>query len=59
MNLLPDFQLEVYFSRWEFAAKHLLTASDAQSMSMGELLAMGTDADRSEFERLGMGYTPS
>jgi aspartate/methionine/tyrosine aminotransferase len=59
MNLLPDFLLEVYFSRWEFAAKYVLTASDAQSMSLGELLTMGTDADRSEFERLGLGYTPT
>jgi aspartate/methionine/tyrosine aminotransferase len=59
MNPLPDFHLEVYFSRWEFAAKHVLTASDAQSMSLGELLAMGTEGDRAAFERLGLGYTPT
>ncbi len=59
MNQLPDFQLEVYFSRWEFAAKHVLTASDAQSMSLSELLALGTDEDRSAFEQLSLGYTPT
>lgn len=59
MMTLPDFHLEVYFSRWEFAAKHVLTASDAQSMSLAELLALGTDEDRSTFERLGLGYVPT
>ncbi len=59
MNPLPDFHLEVYFSRWEFAAKHVLAASDAQTLTLGELLALGTAADRSEFERLGLGYTPT
>ena len=59
MNQLPDFHLEVYFSRWEFAAEHMLTASDAQTMTLGELLTLGTEADRSEFERLGLGYTPT
>jgi aspartate/methionine/tyrosine aminotransferase len=59
MNPLPDFRLEVYFSRWEFAAKHVLTASDAQSLSLSELLALGTAEDRAAFERLGLGYAPT
>jgi aspartate/methionine/tyrosine aminotransferase len=59
MDRLPDFQLEVFFSRWEFAAKHVLTASDAQSMSLGELLALGTDEDRAGFERITLGYVPT
>jgi aspartate/methionine/tyrosine aminotransferase len=56
---LPDFQLEVFFSRWEFAARHVLTASDAESMSLGELLALGTDEDRGAFERISLGYVPT
>jgi aspartate/methionine/tyrosine aminotransferase len=59
MNRLPDFRLEVFFSRWEFAARHVLTASDAQSMSLGELLALGTDEDRTGFERITLGYVPT
>ena len=59
MDQLPDFQLEVFFSRWEFAARHLLTASDAQSMTVGELLALGTDEDRAAFERITLGYVPT
>jgi aspartate/methionine/tyrosine aminotransferase len=59
MNPLPVFRLEVFFSRWEFAARHVLTASDAQSMTLGELLALGTDADRAAFERISLGYVPT
>jgi aspartate/methionine/tyrosine aminotransferase len=56
---LPHFALETYFSRWEFAAEHHLTASDAESMTVSELLAMGTPTDRSRFEQLHLGYTPT
>ncbi len=52
-----DFQLEIYFSKWEFAARYHLTASDAQSMSLRELLAHGSPADRERFQELHLGYT--
>ena len=54
---MRDFALEVYFSKWEFAAKYNMTASDAQSMTLGQLLALGTAQDRAAFESLGLGYT--
>lgn len=57
--MLPDFALETYFSKWEFSARHHLTASDAESMSVKELLALGTDADRESWEQLHLGYTPT
>lgn len=57
--MLPDFKLETYFSTWEFTAEHHLTASDAESMSMAELLALGTDEERAAFEDLHLGYTPT
>jgi len=56
---LPDFALETYFSQWEFAAEHHLTASDAESMSLSALLALGDDADREAFDQLHLGYTPT
>lgn len=59
MYQLPDFQLEVFCSRWEFAANHVLMASDPESLSLGELLALGTEADQAAFLRLGLGYTPT
>ena len=57
MPFLPDFRLETFFSRWEFTARHHLTASDAQSMTMAELLALAGDEDREAFEALSLGYT--
>jgi len=54
---LPDFRLETHFSKWEFLAEFHMTASDAEAMSMRELLAMGTDDQRAEFDDLWLGYT--
>ncbi|MFD5731878.1 aminotransferase class I/II-fold pyridoxal phosphate-dependent enzyme [Streptomyces sioyaensis] len=57
MTRLPDFRLETYFSQWEFTARHHLTASDVQTMTLGELLALADDRDRAAFENLSLGYT--
>ncbi|MER8186060.1 pyridoxal phosphate-dependent aminotransferase [Kitasatospora sp. NPDC094015] len=57
MTRLPDFRLETYFSRWEFTARHHLTASDARTMTLRELLALADDTDRDAFENLSLGYT--
>ncbi len=56
---LPDFRLEVYLGRWEFEARHHLTASDAETLTIGELLALATDEQRDEFDRLPLAYTPT
>ena len=56
---LPAFRLEVHFSRWEFVARHNLTASDAQTMTVSELLALGSDEDRAAFDDLALGYVPT
>lgn len=53
---MRDFALETYFSRWEFTAKYHMTASDAQSISVNELL----DLAGLPLESLGnlhLGYT--
>lgn len=57
VNALPDFRLETYFSRWEFTARYHLCASDMQSMTLAELLALATPADREAWDRLHLGYT--
>ncbi|MGI9483368.1 MAG: aminotransferase class I/II-fold pyridoxal phosphate-dependent enzyme [Hyphomicrobiales bacterium] len=57
MTTLPDFRLETHFSRWEFKAKYHLTASDAESMRLDELLAMATPAQREAFQTMWLGYT--
>lgn len=57
MAALPDFRLETYFSRWEFTARYHLTASDAQTMRVSEVLALADDADREAWDALALGYT--
>src|SRR4051794_2870059 len=52
----PDFRLEVYLGRWEFAAAHHLAASDAETLTVRELLDLGTDADRAAFDDLPLRY---
>lgn len=57
MPTLPDFRLETHFSKWEFKARYHMTASDAEAMSMRDLLAMSTPAEREAFEGMWLGYT--
>jgi aspartate/methionine/tyrosine aminotransferase len=57
MPTLPDFRLETYFSTWEFTARYHLTASDAQTVSLDDLLAMADDDGRRRWESLALGYT--
>lgn len=57
MPTLPDFRLETHFSKWEFKARHHMTASDAESMSLRDLLAMATPEEREDFEGMWLGYT--
>jgi len=54
---LPDFRLETHFARWEFSAEHHLTASDAEAMTMAELLSMATPEQSDAFQNMWLGYT--
>ncbi len=58
IGALPDFRLETWFSRWEFAAAHSFTASDAQTMNVTDLLAL---AGRSveDIAGIDLGYRPT
>ena len=57
MTDLPEFRLETHFSKWEFKARYHMTASDAESMTMKELLSMATSGQRDAFENMSLGYT--
>ena len=57
MSMLPDFRQETYFSEWEFAARYHLTASDAQTISLPELLELADEDGRTRWESLQLGYT--
>jgi aspartate/methionine/tyrosine aminotransferase len=55
---LPHFKLERYFARFEFAVEYVLCASDCESMTMDELLALEPGADV-RFGEGWLGYTES
>jgi len=57
MQLLRPFALEVFLSKWEFTARYHLCASDMQSITLSELLAMADPADRTAWDQLYLGYT--
>ena len=57
MTTLPDFRLETHFSRWEFTAKFNMAASDAQTVSMRDLLALAQPAEHEAWESMALGYT--
>jgi aspartate/methionine/tyrosine aminotransferase len=56
---LPPFALEQYFARWEFRAPHHLTASDGETMTVAELLALAGDDAREKLLSLPLGYVPT
>ena len=59
MDRLPPFALEQYFARWEFSARHHLTASDGQTSTVGDLLDLEGPHAREEFLALPLGYVPT
>ncbi|WP_282604266.1 aminotransferase class I/II-fold pyridoxal phosphate-dependent enzyme [Pelagibius sp. Alg239-R121] len=54
---MRNFELETYFSKWEFTAKHHMTASDVQSMSIGALCGLAGIPEANVFKDLWLGYT--
>ncbi len=57
MKLRP-FRLERFFAQYEFQVKHLLCASDAETLSVAELLALEPGA-KEQLEALRLGYSES
>lgn len=53
---VEPFALERFFARHEFSARHMLCASDCETFSISELLAMEPGA-AAEFSALRLGYT--
>jgi len=56
---IDDFRLERYFARFEFDARHQLSASDVEPLSLGEVLDLADDDARERWNRLSLGYTES
>jgi len=56
MNL-PIFKLEEFWKKYEFTAPYLLCASDAEALSLNELLALADSEMKEMWETLHLGYT--
>ena len=56
---IADFKLERFFARWEFVARFLLCASDAESFRFDELLSFAGGESRALWDGLRLGYTES
>jgi aspartate/methionine/tyrosine aminotransferase len=55
---IEPFKLERYFARYEFTARYLLSSSDSESCTIGDLLAFEPDAAE-RFHAHWLGYTES
>lgn len=56
---LQPFRLEEYLGVWEFSARFHLTASDAETLTVDELLELGGGEARERFARLPLSYAPT
>ena len=54
---IPEFALERFFARWEFAVRHLLCASDVEGWRMADLLSLADDETAALWSNLRLGYT--
>jgi aspartate/methionine/tyrosine aminotransferase len=56
---LPPFRLEVFFSDWESHAKYNIAQSDAETMTVDEILALATPEEREAFGAIRLSYPPA
>ena len=56
MTMLPDFKLETYLAKWEFGSRYHMTASDMETMTVSELLALAEPEDRMAFDTMRLAY---
>jgi aspartate/methionine/tyrosine aminotransferase len=54
---MPDFELERFLSRYEFAVRHVLCASDLEAWAMADLLALADAESHALWQGLRLGYT--
>jgi len=58
MKIAP-FQLERYFAKYEFTAKHLLSCSDCEPLFLNEVLEMADPGSMTLWQNLKLAYTES
>lgn len=55
--MIPIFKLEEYLTEYEFTAPYLLCCSDAESLSVQEIIGRASSDDRSLWDNLRLNYT--
>ena len=55
----PPFKLERYYAKYEFTVKYMLSCSDAEAISMKELLSFADDECQELWSNLSLSYTES
>ncbi len=55
----PAFKLERYFAKYEFTVKYMLSCSDPEPMSMGQLLKLADSECKALWDNLSLCYTES
>ena len=56
---IETFSLERYFAQYEFSARHLLSSSDCEALSLSELIASADEEMTRLWRNLRLGYTES
>jgi aspartate/methionine/tyrosine aminotransferase len=57
MLTIEPFALERYFARYEFSARHLLSCSDCEALTMASLISLADGKTRKMWADLKLGYT--
>jgi aspartate/methionine/tyrosine aminotransferase len=57
--VIPPFELERFFARYEFSARYLLSSSDCEALSLKDLLLLADKEDRRRWDGLKFTYTES
>jgi aspartate/methionine/tyrosine aminotransferase len=57
MKFIKNFELEVFFSKYEFNVKYNVGGSDLQSVTIAELFELCNDSVRDQWDNFYLGYT--
>jgi len=57
MKLTRNFDLEVFFTKYEFSVQYNIGGSDLQSVTISDLLELCNEEERNKWENLYLGYT--
>jgi len=57
MKFTRNFELEIFFSKYEFSVQYNIGGSDLESVTISDLLELCNEEERNQWESLYLGYT--